>query len=798
MRGWHKSLFCLLTLSALYFGCSSTATTNTAPTITRQPAGEVVAAGQMATFSIQATGMAPLSYQWQKNGVPIGGATSTSYTTPPAASTDDGAMFRVVVSNSAGSVTSGPAQLTVDIPPSIVTQPANQSVHTGSAATFAVVAAGTQPLGYQWQKNGVSIDGATSPSYTTPPAVASDNGTSYRVTVTNVVGTVTSTSVTLTVSNAAPVIVTQPSSQTVDAGQAATFSVVAAGTPPLSYQWQRNGEDIGGATAASYTTPPTVASDNGSAFRVTVSNSAGRVTSDAATLTVRAPNSANVLTYHNDNARTGQNLSETVLNPTNVDPARFGKVNFLATDGLVDAQPLYVSGLTISGAAHNVLYVATEHDTVYAFDADSGLQLWQVSVLGAGEITSDSRNCSQVTPEIGITSTPVIDLQAGRHGMIFLVAMSKDGSGRYHQRLHVLDVTDGAEEPGSPVEIQATYPGSAPPVSGGRVIFDPAQYKERAALLLLNGVIYTAWASHCDIAPYTGWIIGYDESSLAQASVLNLTPNGSDGAIWQAGGGLAADSAGNIYALVGNGTFDTTLDAGGFPSLGDFGNTFIKISTNNSRLEVADYFTMWNTVSESAADQDLGSGGPMLLPELSDSSGRTRRLAVGAGKDGNIYVVDRDFLGKFIPGGSNNSNAYQVLDHAVAGGVFAVPAYYNGTVYYGDVQGTLKAFPVSAALLSSQPASQSMESFGYPGVFPGISADGATEGIVWVVENSNPAVLHAFAASNLGNELYNSNQASNGRDHFGPGNKFITPTIANGKVYVGTPNGVAVFGLLAP
>ncbi len=749
MCGWRKSPLYLLTLSALHFGCSSTANSNVAPNITRQPAGQVVVAGQTATFSIQATGMAPLSYQWQKNGLPIGGATSTSYTTPPATSADDGALFLVVVSNSAGSLASSPAKLTVDTPPSIVTQPGDQSVHAGSSATFEVLASGTQPLTYQWQKNGVNIGGAASPSYTTPPATASDNGSSYRVTVTNVVGSVTSASATLTVTNAAPVIVTQPSSQTVNAGQAATFSVVATGTPPLSYQWQRNGLDISGATSTRYTTPPTAASDNGSAFRVTVSNSAGRVTSDVAALAVRAPNSANVLTYHNDNARTGQNLSETTLTPANVNPARFGKVNLLPADGLVDAQPLYVSGLAISGAAHNVLYVATEHDSVYAFDADSGSRLWQVSVLGAGEITSDSRNCSQVTPEIGITSTPVIDLQTGRHGMIFVAAMSKDGSGRYHQRLHALDLTDGSEEPGSPVEIQATYPGSAQPVSNGRVIFDPSQYKERAALLLLNGVIYTAWASHCDITPYTGWIIGYDESSLAQTSVLNLTPNGGDGAIWQAGGGLAADAAGNIYALVGNGTFDIALDARGFPSLGDFGNTFIKISTDNNRLAVADYFTMWNTVSESAADQDLGSGGPMLLPDLNDSSGTTRHLAVGAGKDGNIYVVDRDSMGKFIPGSSNNSNAYQVLDHAVAGGVFAVPAYLDGTVYYGDVQGTLKAFPVGAALLSSPPSSQTTESFGYPGVFPSISANGAADGIVWVVENSNPAVLHAFAASNL-------------------------------------------------
>jgi hypothetical protein len=221
-----------------------------------------------------------------------------------------------------------------------------------------------------------------------------------------------------------------------------------------------------------------------------------------------------------------------------------------------------------------------------------------------------------VTPEIGITSTPVIDLSAGSHGVIYMVGMSKDGN--YFQRLHALDITTGAEITGSPVTIQATYPNQS-----GQTTFDPKQYKERAALLLLNGVIYTTWASHCDDGPYTGWIMGYNETTLQQTTVLNVIPNGSDGAIWMAGDGPAADSLGNFYFLDANGTFDNTLDANGFPMNADYGNAFIKISSASNTLKVADYFTMHNTTSESNADQDLGSGGEILLPDLTDSVGNT-------------------------------------------------------------------------------------------------------------------------------------------------------------------------------
>ena len=453
-------------------------------------------------------------------------------------------------------------------------------------------------------------------------------------------------------------------------------------------------------------------------------------------------------------------------------------------------------GVVIPGqGTHQVLYVATENDSVYAFDAETGAVLWRASMLGMGETPSDTLGCSQVTPEIGITSTPVIDPTRRPNGAIYVVAMSKQTvSGGYVQRLHALDLTTGTELFGGPTLIQGSVPGRGAGSSGGHVIFAPKQYEERAGLLLLNGQIITAWTSHCDSDPYTGWIMAYNATTLAQVSILNVTPNGSRGAFWMAGAGPAADSAGNVYLLDGNGTFDTTLDAHGFPGQGDFGNGFLKLSTSNG-LAVADYFEMFNTVDESNNDVDLGSGGTLVLPDLFDAARQVHHLAVGAGKDAHIYVVDRDSMGKW--NATTNMN-YQDITGALGGSVFSMPAYFNNTLYYGASGDAIKAFPLVDAVLSSSPASATAQTFTYPGATPGISANGNANAILWAVENSSPAVLHAYDAGDLSRELYNSNQASNGRDAFGPGNKFITPTIINGHVYVGTASGVAAFGIIVP
>ena len=592
----------------------------------------------------------------------------------------------------------------------------------------------------------------------------------------------------------APSITAQPANQAVIIGRTATFAVTAAGTAPLMFQWQKNGAPISGATASSYTTPATVQTDDGSTFLVVVSNALGSMTSTGAKLKVASgtaqPRGTDVTTYKNDLSRSGQNLSESALTLNTVTSSTFGLLRTLPVDGKVDAQPLYLSQLSAAGGSFNTVFVATEHDSMYAFDSDSGAVLWHVSLLGTGETPSDARGCNQVVPEIGVTSTPVIDRAAGAHGTLYVVAMSIDAQSNFHQRLHALDVATGAELLNGPIDISATFPATGTATSS----FDPKAYEERAALLLLNGTIYTSWTSHCDIAPYGGWIITYAESSLARNGALNVAANSSGGpAIWMAGGGPAVDSSGNIYLLTANGAFETTMDANGFPSGQDFGNSFLKISNVGAGLKVLDYFTMFNEVAESNGDLDLGSGGGMLLPDLMDSTNTVRHLMVGAGKDGNIYVVDRDSMGRF--NASTNQN-YQTLSGALAGGIWSTPAYFNGTVYYGDVSGTLKAFAISSATLGATPQSQSATQFTYPGTAPSVSANGTANGIVWAHENSNTAVLHAYDAANLAHEIYNSNQAAGNRDQFGVGNKYITPTVADGKVFVGTTNSVAVFGLL--
>jgi hypothetical protein len=517
---------------------------------------------------------------------------------------------------------------------------------------------------------------------------------------------------------------------------------------------------------------------------------------------VAMTNAPDVTTFHYDLARDGLNAQETILTQNNVNSAHFGKIGFDAADGKVDAQPLYLANVPIVGQSnsqlHNVLYVATEHDSVYAFDADTGVQLWVKSILGSGETTSDDHGCSQITPEIGITSTPVIDRRQGPNGTLFTIGMTRDASGGYHHRLHALDLTTGADL-STPTEIAASYPGTGDNSQNGSVVFDPAQYAERAGLLLLNGTIYTGWTSHCDAGLYTGWVMGYSESTLQQTQLLNLTPDGHEGSIWMSGDGMAADSSGFIYLLDANGTFDTTLTAAGFPAQGDYGNAMVKLSTASGKLAVVDYFETYNGSAESSEDLDLGSGGEMLLPDQKDASGGVHHLIVAAGKDKNIYLADRDNMGKFNPASDPmDSNIYQEIPEAMAGLVYSTPAYFNGVVYYAADGDVLKAFPLTNAVMATNPSSKTSVTFQHPGSTPTISANGTQNGIVWALESglTMPGVLHAYDPANLAHELYNSGQAANGRDSFGNGNKFIAPLIVNGKVYVGTQNGVAVFGLL--
>ena len=485
-----------------------------------------------------------------------------------------------------------------------------------------------------------------------------------------------------------------------------------------------------------------------------------------------------VLTYHNDLARTGQNLNETTLTPTRVSSGRFGQLFSEAVDGHVYAQPLYMPGVNIPGKGlHNVVFVATEHDSIYAFDADrnAAAPLWHVNftnfALGVTAAPSDSLACNVIAPEVGITGTPVIDPASGT---LYVVAMTLEQFGQtYVQRLHALDVATGAEKPGSPVEIQASIAGTGD--GNSMVRFHPRFYKQRSGLLLLNGVVYTAWSSHCDAGNYHGWVIGYDAETLQQVSVYTSTPNWYAGSFWQGGAAPAADADGNIYVVSGNGTFDA--DRGG----SDLGESIIKLSTVPG-LSVADYFTPFNADALSEKDMDLGSSGALLLPDSAGTPAHPHLLVSGS-KEGRIYVLDRDKMGHFQPG--SDSQIVQSLPAAV-GPVFGIPVYFNNTVYFAGKNDVVKAFSLSRGLLSEKPVSQSVSPVPYLGLVPSISANGSTNGILWTIDSA--AQLHAFDASNLRNELYHGSVGSY--------IKFSTPTIANGKVYVGTMNSLVVFGLL--
>jgi hypothetical protein len=755
-RAWHpEKYFLLIALLAVWtVGCSSTTQRAGSPSVTpdfsltASPAtASLTAGGAAQAVSVTAVGVSGFSGTVT---VSLAGAPSGVTVSPTTLTLTAGTPQQVNFSASAAAAAAN-AMI-------VLTGTSGSKTHTASLA-LTVAAGGTTPT--------PDFSLQLSPS----SAALTAGGAAQSVTLTAVAANGFTGSVPVTVTGLPQGVTATPSTLTLSPGTDQQVSLAAS------------------ASAASGTATVSFTGTSGS-----LSHTASLALTVGSGSTTPPPSSSvDITTYHVDVARTGLNPSETTLTPSNVTSATFGLLRTLPVDGKVDGEPLYLSNLTIAGASHNVTYAVTEHDSVYAFDADTGAQLWKTSILGTGETTSDDHGCTQITPEIGITSTPVIDRKAGANGTIFVVGMSEDSSGHYHQRLHALDVTTGAEISGSPTEIAASYPGTGANSSSGKVVFDPGQYAERAGLLLLNGTIYMGWTSHCDSGPYTGWLMAYSESTFAQTSVLNLTPNGSEGSIWMAGAGLAADASGNIYFLDANGTFDTTLNASGFPTSSDFGNGFLKVSTASNNLSVADYFETSNTVSESTSDEDLGSGGALVLPDLTDTAGAVHHLAVGAGKDTKIYVVNRDSMGKFNSAG--NTAIYQEVSGGLSGMVFSMPAYFNGTVYYGAVTDTLKAFPITNAMLATTASAHSTNNFQFPGTTPAISANGTTNGIVWAVENASPAVLHAYNATTLA-ELYNSNQAASARDQFGSGNKFITPTIVNGKVFVGTPSGVAEFGLL--
>ena len=616
--------------------------------------------------------------------------------------------------------------------------------------------------------------------------------------------------------NNTPVTPEQPKQQTVTIGVSPTSAVVTVsktqqfkatvgGTNNTSVTWTVDGKTGGNATVGLvsgtglYTAPPTAGTHT-----VTAISAADATKSAKAAVTVNAvppppPSGVAVLTERYDLGRTGQNLAETVLKPSNVNSSTFGKIASFSVDGVVYAQPLYVSNLSIGGGKHNVVFVATEHDSVYAFDADasSPIVYWQDKFIDISQNITTVPTAdvgSTIFPEVGITGTPVIDL---KNQIMYFVVFTKENGGQYVQRLHAIDITTGNEKNGSPVIIQGSVPGTSDWNSdgNGNVLFDPQHHLQRPGLLLLNGVVYLAFGSHGDNPQYHGWVFAYDAGTLHQLGIWNAAANGHAGAIWQGGTGLSADSNGNIFAVTSNGDFGLSF---GGPNASD---SVVKLTLDKSvsdptkAFTVADYFTPDNQNTLAAEDNDLGSSGLMLIPGT--------HLGTVAGKEGSIYVVDLNNLGHYNV--SNNNNAVQFLPSILGdpnnGGTdenFSTASYFNGSVYYIGDHDTIKQFSFAGGQLSNAPVDMSQDSYDELGAQAVISASGTNNAILWAIEyvaGGTAGELRAYDATGVSKELYTSSQAG-GRDSLNGSVKFSVPTVANGKVYVGTHNKLLVFGLL--
>ncbi len=616
---------------------------------------------------------------------------------------------------------------------------------------------------------------ATSGSQSTGPLTAT---TTYSLSCTGTGGTSSVAAATVTITstgvNVSPTTAALASSQT----QQFTATVPGGGTA----SWTVDGV-AGGNSAVGLISPTGLYTAGTAAGTHTVVASSVAAPTQTASATVAVTDLTGVYTYHNDLARDGANTHEFALTPANVNTSSFGKLTSCAVDGVINGQPLWVANLTVNGAKHNVVFVTTQHDSLYAFDADAVpcQQLWTVSLIDAahgaqaGETTVAytliGASEGAVAPEVGITSTPVVDPTAG---LLYVVSMSVNSAhSAYYQRLHAINLTTGAEKTGSPATIAGTYPTAA----GGTVSFDPHQHLQRAGLALVNGVVYVAFASQEDAGTWYGWMMGYQYSgtSLTQTAVFNAAPNAREAGIWMSGGAPAAD-ANNLYVVTGNGGFN--------PPSNDYGDSLLQLTPS---LTVSQWFTPTNQLNDNQLDQDFGAGGAALLADLPAGSPVTHLLICG-GKDGSIYVLNRDLLG-----GYDDVHAVQKIVNT-GSQIFATGAFWNNTFYLGEFTAPLKSYQLNASIPQFNLASSTSHQFAFPGSTPSVSAAGAQNGILWALDTSQyctsqspgcgPTVLYAYDATNVATELWNSSKVPT--DAAGFAVKFAVPTIANGKVYVGT------------
>ena len=600
----------------------------------------------------------------------------------------------------------------------------------------------------------------------------------------------------------ASTVVVSPTVASITPTQTGQFSATISGASSTQVGWSVDNIPGGNTTVGTISTSGLYSPPSAAGAHIIGATSIANPT-QSASAEVIVTNYAGMFTYKNDSLHTGQNLNETVLTTGNVNANQFGKLFSYAVDGYVFAQPLYVAGVSIPNqGVHNVVYVATENDTMFAFDADNIVSqpLWQTSFIDPsnGVTTVPAQdvqiNYYDIPTQIGITATPVIDPSINT---IFVLARTKEvtnGVTTYVQRLHALNIATGTEQAKSPVVVQATVSGTGIGGNGGQVAFDPLRENARPGLLLANGTVYLSWSSLEDIPPYHGWLIGYSESGLQQVSVFNTTPNGVDGGIWGAGGATTADSNGTIFVTTGNGTFDA--NTGGI----DYGDSVVKLTGAGGTLSVADYFTPFNQASLSLADWDLAAGGTMLLP---DQPGSFPHLLIAGGKVSTLYEINRDSMGEFSTIADQSVLTLPAVigpGTVKAGNRAGGPAYWQGQVYYAGSEAAPMQFSLLNGLLSSLPIAQWSVNFGYPGVSLVVSANGNTNGIVWALEteqysSSGPAGLYAYDAANISRELFSTYQIPS-RNAADPAVKFAVPTVANGKVYFGTQTELDVYGLL--
>jgi hypothetical protein len=796
----HISFLVVLFGAALVgFGCadvkSSTPTSPQSVSITVSPTTASVQPSATQKFTAAVSGSSNTAVSWQVNGVAGGDSThgmidATGMFKAPAAAPTPATVTVTAVAQADATKTAA-AQVTIGAASSAIAVSLNTTavtVQTGNMTTLtATVQSDSSSQGVTWTLTGAgctaatcgTLSTATSASgtaitYTAPATVPTP--ATVTVTATSVADTTKTASATITltatVTGAVAVTVT-PKRAALTTGQAQTFAATVTGSTTTTVTWEVDTVPGGNATvgtisAAGVYTPPASAGTH------TVGARAVADSTVSATASVAITDLAGVFTYHNDLSRAGVNAKEYALNTTNVKTGTFGKRFACAIDASAYAQPLWVANVSIGGANHNVVIAATQHNTVYAFDADASpcQTLWSKSLMAAGEtwVTSGDVNSDDITPDIGIVGTPVIDPATQT---IYVVSKSKTtgGSATFHQRLHALSLTDGTEKFTGPVDINFS--------SGGHT-FDPLRQNERCGLALVNGVVYIAYASHGDTAVYYGWIAGYNASTLAQTSIFNVDPTSSFGGVWMSGGAPAADSGNNLYVITGNGNFNGTTE---------FGDSFLKLSTGSS-MGVLSFFAPSNQADLNANDGDLGAGGATIL--VDPTSGPVAHLVVGGGKQGNVFVLNRDSLG-----GNNSTDSGVVQKISVTPhSIFSTPAFWQNTLYISPVNSELQSFALNTTTGQFAPGSRSARGYGFPGATPSISAQGTSNGVVWTIERQDPpgpAILHAHDATNLATELWNSNGTAS--DKAGLEVKFTVPTIANGKVYVGTATEISVYGL---